>query len=430
MSLALRASVPAESAGGTARSGLRAALYIAGVCCAAVSPMAALAGAPTLAFTLNNPAMMLMARPGLTTELNLSTHFGSTSIATSSASNPNIPGVGGYGDSGNMNRPLTLPTSYSVYRAGDWALGLTTHSPYTLETMPNNPWAGMFYATDTKIYTQNFTPQAAYQLTSWLNVGAGLQIQAMSADLSQGFPQATGSGELNFKGRALSFGYVLGVSLYLSPRTVFGVGYRSALDQKLDGTVTRAAVPAFGEAAVSLPASVTFPMPDHFTVTLLHQLTDKWGLLGQFEWLRWSRFNLLPFEASPTGVFGIPTALVIPRRDAWAVTAGAEYRWSPDLALRTGVRYDRSAMWDQVRSPATPTADTIRALVGFTYEINDKLSLDVNYVHAFVRHVPVTIQPGYPGYTNYQGNFSGEATLGGESVSVSLRYYWGPLGGG
>lgn len=425
-----RGPAPAEPCASAVRFRLRAAACIAGVCYAALSPMTLSAATRSIAYTLQNPAMMLLAQPGLTTEINVSTTFGTAAISTTSAANPNIPNIAAYGDSGNMNRPLTLPTSYSAYRFGDWAVGLTTHSPYTLETMPNNPWAGMFYATDTKIYTENFTPQVAYQLTSWLSVGAGFQIQGMSADLSQGFPQSTGSGELNFKGRALSFGYVLGVNFYPTPRTVLGVGYRSALDQKLEGTVTRAAVPAFAAPAVSLPASFTFPMPDHVTVTLVHQLTDTWGLLGQFEWLRWSRFGTLPFDVTPKGVFGLPTALYIPRRNAWAVTTGAEYRWSADLALRAGVRYDRSAMWDQVRSPATPVADTIRALIGFTYEINDKLSLDVSYVHAFVRHVPINIAPGYPGYTRYQGTFSGEATLGGGIVSVGLRYYWGPLGSG
>jgi long-chain fatty acid transport protein len=385
-------------------------------------------GAPSLGATGPNPAMMMFAQPGLTTEVNVTTLFGTTVINPVSVTNPSIPGLAGFGGSGNMNRPLTVPVSYAAYRFKDWAIGLATGSPYVLQTLPNRPWAGMVYATDSKIFTENFTPQIAFRLNDRINLGAGFQIQHMHADLSFAFQQSPGFADLNYTANALSYGYTLGATFMLTPRTVLGVGYRSKLDQKLEGTVSRGPVPIAAQPAVALPGTLTFPMPDSVTVNVAHQVDAAWAVFGLVTWSRWSRFGTLPAIVSPPGVYGIPTALNFHWRDTWSYSGGVEYRWRPNLVTRAGLRYDQAPSMDGTRTLSSPTANTIRSVLGFTYDITNKLSLDLNYVHNFVRHVPIDIVPGHPGFTAFQGTFVGEATLAADYISVGLRYYWGPLG--
>lgn len=392
----------------------------------AMSAQPAAAGSPSLAPTIANPAMMIVALPGLTTEFNVTVSDRTSSVNPTGASNPFIPGLATFGGSGNMNHVRAIPAGAAVYRGpGDWAFGVTTHSPYSVDTQPNLPWAGMVYSSGRKISTQNFTPQAAYRVNERLSIGAGLQIQAMQADISQTLPVSPSFGDVNFKGDTVSYGYVVGATLAVTPRTLVGAAYRSKIDQKIDGTISRPAIPFFGLPAVALPASVTFPMPDRITLSAAHRFDATWTLFGQLEWENWSRFGTIPIDATPAGVPAVPTSLAVQFRDTWTTTAGVEYRWRPDLALRTVWRYRQAATTDGTRTPATSSADAIRGAIGFAYDITDRLTLDIAYLHTFARHVPINIGPGHPAYTPAQGTFTGDATYAADEISVGLRYYWG-----
>ncbi|MEI9803238.1 MAG: outer membrane protein transport protein, partial [Pseudolabrys sp.] len=408
------------------RGGGRTAIVAASLCGLCLLGKAAGAGAPSLAPTLSNPAMMVFSPPGLTTEIDVTAIGASATVNPISVSNPSIPNLLTSGGSGNMNRLRFTPSFRAVYRTdSDWAFGITSNSPYTQETLPRSNWAGMVYARDTRIYTQNFKPQIAYQIAPWLNIGAGLQIQAMQADLSQAFQLSPGYGSLTFRGEGLDFGFALGMAVAVSPRTLVGLGYRSKIDQKLKGTITRPEVPALAVQAVALPASFTLPMPDIVHASLTHRLTGTWTLLGALEWTRWSRYGSIPISVMPSGVFGIPSVLNGRWRDTWSVAGGAQYRWSTDIALRGGLMFETAATTDITRTVSTSTADHIQLLLGLTYELSPMLSLDIGYGHNFIRHVPVSVVPGNPSYTAAQGTVRGEASIAADSLRIGLRYYWG-----
>jgi long-chain fatty acid transport protein len=369
--------------------------------------------------------MMTLALPGLTSQIDITVVSSSAVIHPIRAGNPAFPDLTPFGGSGNANRPIVLPRSATVYRHGDWAFGLTTSSPYALETLPNSIWAGMFYARETRVYAQNFTPQVAYRVTPWLSIGAGLQIQATQATLSTAFVASPTLSSLTLKGDAVNLGFNAGATIALSPRTLLGLGYRSYVDQTLSGTVTRPAIPALGLPAVTLPASFTLPMPETVTLNARHRINAAWAIGGEVQWTHWSRFSRIPISVTPPGVVGTPTALNLGWRDGWQVTGGAEYRWSPRFAVRGGLRYEQSAISDQVRAPSSPRSDHLQLRTGFTYEVTDRLSLDVRYFHNFERHVPINVVPGHPAYTVPQGVFIGDATLSADFVSIGLRYYFG-----
>jgi long-chain fatty acid transport protein len=93
--------------------------------------------------------------------------------------------------------------------------------------------------------TYNATPSFAYQLNNWLSIGAGVQIERARADFSSGLPVnnagnpalALGN-QFNIYGYGWGFGFTASVTLTPPPTTTIGLGYRSAINQKINGTLT------------------------------------------------------------------------------------------------------------------------------------------------------------------------------------------------
>ena len=133
-----------------------------------------------------------------------------------------------------------MPPSYYSWQFSDklW-LGLSINSPFGLsETFPDN-WAGrVFAAGGENLKTLNFAPSVAYKLNDWLSVGVGLQVQYASASFTQGIPGLPGlTQQAGVSGAGYGFGFTAGLTLTPTPSTTIGLGYRSAINQKINGTL-------------------------------------------------------------------------------------------------------------------------------------------------------------------------------------------------
>jgi long-chain fatty acid transport protein len=119
-------------------------------------------------------------------------------------------------------------------------------------------------------------------------------------------------------------------------------------------------------------------------------------------------------------------AVVIPfqYKNGWFFSAGAEYQWSPQIALRSGVAYEISPVTDQVRGPAIPDNDRTWLSIGGTYKYSAKTTIDLAYSHVFVKTAPINItDPSNPFYaiggtTTYTGNVSAQF----DNISLALKY--------
>ena len=143
-------------------------------------------------------------------------------------------------------------------------------------------WAGRDYAAgDTTLRTYNATPSFAYKISDMISVGVGVQIQYASADLSTGptpFIPGIGFVPLNaeLSGHGWGYGFTAGVTLTPTPTTTIGIGYRSFIDQKIDGALTS----PLGAASVG----TTLNLPDTVSIGLRQRLTPAVDLA----WPRWN----------------------------------------------------------------------------------------------------------------------------------------------
>jgi long-chain fatty acid transport protein len=333
------------------------------------------------------------------------------------------------GGTGNVAHSALVPSSYFSYQFNDklW-LGLSVNAPFGLtETFPDN-WAGRsFGAGGESLATYNATPTIAYKFNDLISVGFGVQLQYANFNFSQGTLTGLTLGNQAYVNAAgWGFGFTGGITLTPTPTTTIGLGYRSGINQKFNGTFNAGALCA---ATTCGSVNGTINVPDVVSLGLRQKLSSQWTVMGTAEWTNWSRATSVGIM-QPSGapvVLGI-TNLVIPLnyRDGWFFSVGTEYQWSERLALRTGIAFERSPVTDVVRNPVIPDNDRLWLSLGASYKFNAKTTLDFAYSHVFVKDAPISItntsNPGFiPGVT---GTYTGSVSSSLDIISVALKYRW------
>jgi long-chain fatty acid transport protein len=402
----------------------------------------AAAGGPALSAMFWNPATITQQSRGLSSEENATAIFAKTEISPRQALTPfgDLTRLGGSGD---ISTDAFVPASYYTYGFNDWlTFGLALNSPFGLNTKAGPLWAGMFYGTESDVFSLNANPTVAVKINDWLSVGVGVQIQYLKVKLQSAFP---GSGSvppfgpllpdiLRIDGDSWDFGFTAGLTLTPWAGTVIGLGYRSRIDHDIQGDIFR---PAFllpvPPAVLAVPAAfvnfeATVPLPDIAMASIRQRITDTITLMASVEWQNWSRLGTIPVATVPAGpILGVPTALAFEWRDGWLFSVGGEYQWTPNMALRAGVAFERSPIDDTTRGVRLPDNDRVWLSAGATYNWSSRLALELGYSHIFAaRDTTINLVPGNPTFNPALGTFIGDVNANVDIISVGLRYRFLP----
>lgn len=189
----------------------------------------------------------------------------------------------------------------------------------------------------------------------------------------------------------------------------------------------RTAVDERGAAAGDIFSRITFP--EIATLSVHHDLTDRFALMGSLSYINWSVFDEIRLEHKTrnAGGFGdddIPVDggdgsgditenrrggsditgsgddvrrrdLVQPLEfeDTMRYGIGARYQFNDRLVLRTGASYDESPLTNSdFRTPRGPDNDRIIAGLGVSYQVDEQLNIDVGYAYTRIRSADVTAQ--------------------------------------
>ena len=388
------------------------------------SSFAGVAAGGSLSAMFWNPATMTQ-QAGLQSESSLS------GILPYSANTPTaVTGAGtslAFGGTDNVAHSALVPSSYYSYQFNQklW-LGLSVNSPFGLaETFPD-VWAGRkFAAGGENLTTYNFAPSIAYKINDWISVGVGAQIQYAKLTFTQG----TSFGPTNqaaINGAGWAYGFTAGLTVTPTPTTTVGLGWRSGMDQKINGAFTANAL-CFLSQCGSINGTIN--VPDIVSLGLRQKLSSQWTVMGTVEWSHWGRTTnvaILQPNGAQVTLAGNPLVIPLNYQDGWFFSAGAEYQWSPQITLRGGVAYEISPVTDQVRGPAIPDNDRTWLSIGGTYKYSAKTTFDLAYSHVFVKSAPINIvdatNPAFiPGVT---GTYTGTVDSHVDIISVALRYRW------
>jgi len=364
-----------------------------------------------------NPATITMF-PGRNsnwnfTYLNANASYDPTSVTRlGSPFGPASPiqnGTGNIGGDGGF-----IPASYSAWQLTDrlW-IGMHTGAPYGLRSKPDNQvHAAQIYGRSAKVATINVSPTIGYQVNDWLSVGAALQVQWLNASLKQAAGIGPTAAPVIIEGDTIDFGYRFGFTLTPFQGTSIGLAYRSEVRQTLDGTLrTPLAV---------IPVKANLNLPDSVVLGASQVINDQWQVHAGVEWTNWSRFRNIPVVSQLNG--RPATSLNFQYDDAWFFSLGAEYKYSNALTLRAGVGYELSAVNDRNRTIFISDNDRLWLSAGASYQLTDKIKLDLGYTYIDVKKAKVSYEGAHP----QQGAvfYSAEAKPYIHIASVGITYRW------
>ncbi|MGE7470032.1 OmpP1/FadL family transporter [Bosea sp. NPDC003192] len=318
-------------------------------------------------------------------------------------------GTGNIGGNGAF-----VPASYSAWQLTDrfW-IGLTTGAPYGLRSKPDNQInAGQVYSRSAKVQTINVSPTIGYQVNDWISVGAALQVQYFNASLKTAATPAPTSAPVIIEGDTIDFGYRFGVNLTPFKGTTIGLAYRSPVRQTLTGSLR---TPLGGQ-----PVKASLNLPDSVVFGLSQEINDQWQIHAGVEWTNWSRFRNIPIVSTITG--RPATSLNFQYDDAWYFSAGAEYKYNRDLTLRAGIGYELSAVNDRNRTLFISDNDRLWLSAGGSYQVTDKLKLDVGYTYIHVKEASVRYTGTHPQQSAVL--YTADAKPYIHIVSAALTYRW------
>lgn len=357
-----------------------------------------------------NPATLTEFRK-LTTENNFSGVFPTTKIT----------GTGALGSkaSGDIGQDALVPASYFVMPLNEsLSAGLAINSPFGLTTKPDLPWGGQTNSTTTKARTYTFTPSIAYRVNNEWSFGFGVQAQYFTASFMSGSVPNPVVDRAGFTGNGWGFGITAGATWKPMPGTAIGLGYRSRIDQEIEGNyVTTGLLAGLNNS----PIKGTLKLPDRLNLSLRQTISPEIDVLASVEWHNWSRIK----EAGFTGplVAAAPTPLQAARfnyDDAWFFALGSEYKWTKDLTVRGGIAYEISPIKTEVRSTRLPDNNRLWLSTGTSYQLNERFTLNASYSRVFVKDADIDIKVGVGSSTAYSGQSKAHVDI----LSLGVMSKW------
>lgn len=348
---------------------------------------------------------------------NASHSYSNSSLATG------IPAL--YGPTApNSGDWAAVPSSYTTYQFSDrfW-VGMSVNAPFGLGVSFPKASAASSYAQDSNVKTYTFGPSAAFKVNDWISLGLGLQAQYMSASYDQlgnPFPIAV----FNLNGSGWAFGWTAGVTFTPMAGTEIGLGYRSALDQDLEGNIS-GGVGLTTNGAVDL----TVKLPDIVSLGIRQRIGDSFTLLGTVEWSNWSRIGTAAvnqFSGAPAlGPTGLPIGIPFQYDDGWFYSIGGEYVVQPNLTLRAGIGYEKSPVTDGVRTPRLPDNDRYWFSVGASYKPAQfpglVFDLAYSYIDVVDTHIDISAASGNPFFIP-GSTYIGDVNASVHIFSLGARY--------
>ncbi|WP_368639896.1 porin [Castellaniella ginsengisoli] len=338
------------------------------------------------------------------------------------------------GDGGDAGSWAAVPNAHFTWEVNPrvW-LGLSVGAPFGLMTDYEKGWAGRYHSEKFAIESININPSIAFKATETLSVGVGLNWMQLDADYRKAQPFShpllggyQGDLEARVKAKGDGWGWNAGLMWQATPDTRFGLSYRSKVKIDADGTTrvsnrsvnNPAAIGAITASGAFGPhnAETTVELPDTATLSVVHQLNERWTLLGDVSWTGWSSIPELKIKNT-----GIPDATLDLRfKDAWRVALGATYRHSDRWTFKGGVAWDQSPVQDDAYRPSSlPDNDRYWVSVGAQYNFSKNTAIDVGYAHLFVKNTSVN-NASSPEAGTLKGDYKSSADLIG--VQFSHRF--------
>jgi long-chain fatty acid transport protein len=313
------------------------------------------------------------------------------------------------------------------------AFGLSVDVPFGLKTDYGKETDLRYAATRTAITVVDISPSFAVQATDQFSLGAGFDIQKVSAEFNSVAtlvilgPMLTPSFDTTSTNQATGtgYGYHLGALYQFSPDTRAGISYHSQVVHHLSGTSKFEGPIAEsvnnGDPMLSADRStVNITLPPYTALSAYHRIHSRVAIMGSAIYTQWAMIKNLILNGI-AGAVEVPgpdlggstgIQVVIPQyfKNTWNLSVGTEFDATDKIILRGGVGYDQSPVRNAYRNVQLPDNDRYIIALGGHYQATKTIGVDVGWAHLFINSAEINPPP---------------QVMGGESVMVNGRVQGG-----
>jgi long-chain fatty acid transport protein len=245
-------------------------------------------------------------------------------------------------------------------------------------------WVGRYYGQKGALIGLSLVPSAAWRVTDWLSVGAGLN--AMFGLLRgtvavNNVPESLPDGQIALSDNAWGFGANVGVLVEPAKGTRVGLTWLSALYLGFSTVPSYTGLGPGLEAALRASGILTAPvglgmtLPNRIMVGVHQELGSAWALMADFGWESWSQFGKVEVSIDASNPVGLTKT--VGYQDTWHLAAGATWRPAEAWRLSGGVAYDSSMMAEPARTVMTPVGAAWRFALGGQWAVSRSVSLGI-----------------------------------------------------
>lgn len=326
-----------------------------------------------------------------------------------------------------------VPNLYVTYPINDkltWGLGIT--APFGLAYEFEPTWFGRLDTVESDLKIINISNVFGYRFDEHVSIGGGFDLQIVDATLktrAASIPAVNGALPIQqeslviLEGCEQRWGFNVGMLIEPWDGTKIGISYRSGFDYKVEGDLTTiSADPDTPPEVTAVKANVG--IPGFLNIGFSQELTEDLTLTADWLYTRWSAFESLEVIRKSDGqVLNINNQSRITNyKNAHSVSVGLEYDYDDTWDFRVGFKYDESPVEDEFRNPKTPDEDRYWVTAGFTYTVNECISIDFAYTHIFIKEAIVDIDTNEPILIPGGGPGGIDVFLGGTEGRVNGKF--------
>ena len=364
-----------------------------------------------------------------------------------------IPAYSDKGKTKDFQKTTPVPFGHFVMPINDqFSFGLSGYGPFGIELDYKDDWPGRYFGDETSVKVMNLQGTLSYKPCDDLSIGFGLIGSYVEGKMTQmsGLPGAIPvSGNIDGDDKTISWN--LGVLWRVNDRTMVGAVYHAPLDFKLEGETKvsgNITIPDDNPTGVppgtyplihdKVKASLEVTMPERAALSITHRLDDRWTIMAEATWTRWSRFEEFYVKAKGevsthpipnVGPVSFDPSTYIPMKwkDVWAFSIGTSYQLTPQWLLRAGYMRDQSPVDNDNRTVRSPDADRNWFTAGVNWKATENLNIDLAYAFVDLKKGSISETkhnvPGSASDVNVAyGKLTGEYSNSSHIVAAQLNY--------
>ena len=313
--------------------------------------------------------------------------------------------------------PMGTPFyAYFSWKINDsFAIGFGAYTPFGNSLVWDDNWAGRYLIQNISLSAIYLQPTISYQVKDKFGIGAGLVYAIGNVEINKALYYNTNS-DVSLKGSGSNIGFNVGVFYRPVEGVNIGIDYRSKINMKVEDGDANFNIPS--SLATTIPAenkfSAELPLPANLDFGVSIDITEKWLIAFEINWVFWDVYDSLIFTFKESGDLldssnpRIYKNSVIPR-------IGAEFNLNEMFSFRAGAYYDPTPTNEQYFTPETVSLNTVGLTLGVSIVPVEGLSIDLSYLQLFGMEADKSYDPD-----NFSGTYKTASFIPGIGVSYNF----------